>query len=393
MHTAILVISNPVSGDGKGRQFVEEHVLPLLKDRPYKMEETKGPRTAGRLAFEFLRKHEHDSDVTFVLVISGGDGTVHEVVNGIGVLSRTVQVAICPQGTANALYSTLFPPSNEELSTPEYRLRSLRAFLDGRSQPLTLTQTLLIAGDGQVAETVIGVVVTSTALHASILDAAEHLRTTVPGIERFKVAAAENISNWYGSNVRLYSSKPGGSVQTYDPILGAFKPLGSSDQSYLDLAGPYGYFLSTVNVDRLEPAFETSPLYVKLPPGPREMDLIIIRPLRDPSLEFDSPVNRVAFIQKSSAVLRGAYNHGAHITLRYNRDGSVTSEGDGPLVVEYIRCGGWEWVPVRSHADNFSLPGQTFFPGWDRPRNASRLRRWDSSEDSRGWEGNLSGSA
>ena len=363
MRPAILVISNPVSGDRNGCQFVEENVLPLfrIQDLPYELEETRGVGAAGSLALQFLQKHENESNVALVLVISGGDGTVHEVVNGIGIPSRAIQLVLCPQGTANALYSTLFPPSNDGLSTLEYRTKSLRAFLDGRSRPLMLAETKLITTDGQVTRTLLGVVVTSTALHASILDSAEHLRTSISGIERFQVAAMENRSNWYQSHVRLYPSVPGGTVQTYDPSVGAFKRLNPSRQSEVDLHGPFAYFLSTVNVDRLEPNFETSPLFVKLPPGPGEMDLIVIRPLRDPSLELDMPESRAAFTQKLFAVLQEAYNHGNHLALRYHEDGSVTSAGNGPYVVEYFRCGGWEWVPVRIIQPISAVPTKTPF--------------------------------
>jgi len=48
---------------------------------------------------------------------------------------------------------------------------------------------------------------------------------------------------------------------------------------------------------------------------------------------------------KSSAIYFAAYGDGAHIDLRYSAEGEIVSEGDGPSVVEYMRCGGWEWVP------------------------------------------------
>lgn len=334
----LLIITNPVSGDGKGRQFVHEHVLPLIQDHQYELQETKQVGSAGYLAAEFLRKQPAGTPVVFV--ISGGDGTVHEVVNGLGVPSHPYQLVICPQGTANALYSTLFPPQHDQLPTVEYRLRSLRAYLDGRTRRVTLTQTCVLDSDSHVMRTVLGVVVASTALHASILDTAERLRPSIHGIERFKVAAAENISKWYHGNVRLFSRSA--CVQIYDPMVGAFKPLGSTE---FDLPGPFAYFLSTVNVDRLEPAFEISPLFVKLPPTCDEMDLVVIRPLRDPFLKCDSHDDRSSSIRNLNAALQGAYIQGSHIGLRY-QDGVPAATGGGPFVVEYLRCDGWEWSPV-----------------------------------------------
>jgi len=72
---------------------------------------------------------------------------------------------------------------------------------------------------------------------------------------------------------------------------------------------------------------------------------VIIRPLRDPSIHLDSPEARIAFAQKAGAVLQGAYNDGNHVNLRYDSEGNVVSEGEGTFVVEYFRCGGWEWEP------------------------------------------------
>jgi len=40
-----------------------------------------------------------------------------------------------------------------------------------------------------------------------------------------------------------------------------------------------------------------------------------------------------------------------HIDLRYNKDGQLVTQGDGPAVVEYIRCGGWEWIPETGDKD------------------------------------------
>ena len=37
---------------------------------------------------------------------------------------------------------------------------------------------------------------------------------------------------------------------------------------------------------------------------------------------------------------------GAHIALRYDESGKIVTEGMGPTVVEYLRCGRWEWEPV-----------------------------------------------
>jgi len=75
------------------------------------------------------------------------------------------------------------------------------------------------------------------------------------------------------------------------------------------------------------------------------LDVVMLRPERDPSVSMDSEETRSAFAEKAKAVLGGAYENGAHIQLRYAEDGCILTEGDGPVVVEYFRCGGWEWEP------------------------------------------------
>jgi hypothetical protein len=98
--------------------------------------------------------------------------------------------------------------------------------------------------------------------------------------------------------------------------------------------------------DRLEPAFMISPLASRIPPTEAVCDLVVVRPFRSPTVFADTPETRAVFVTTLWKVLGEAYRKGSHVDLRYNDKGEVTSEGDGPSVVEYIRCGGWEWIPV-----------------------------------------------
>jgi len=76
------------------------------------------------------------------------------------------------------------------------------------------------------------------------------------------------------------------------------------------------------------------------------LDIVIIRPYRDVSLGgLEAEEERKRFAEKSGEVLRAAYQSGNHVNLRYDSTGKVVSEGEGELVVEYFRCGGWEWIP------------------------------------------------
>jgi hypothetical protein len=176
------------------------------------------------------------------------------------------------------------------------------------------------------------------------------MRKEMPGVERFKVAARINITRWYDSSARLFPAPSARVVQVYDPSLKQFVPHPESDgdDPIVDLHGPFAYFLSTVNVDRLEPAFCITPLMSKVPPTEASFDIVIIRPLRDPSIHIDTQEARVAFADNLSTVLHAAYKNGSHVDLRYGSSGEIGMDQIGETVVEYVRCGGWEWIPVRS---------------------------------------------
>lgn len=68
--------------------------------------ETSGPDDAKRLAAEAIKEG------TEFIIVAGGDGTVHSVVNGIGAKSNPPVLAILPLGTGNDLCRTLGVPLN-----------------------------------------------------------------------------------------------------------------------------------------------------------------------------------------------------------------------------------------------------------------------------------------
>lgn len=365
----LLVVYNPICGDGSAKTFFEEIVLPFLEKHGKTVDKLavtdKAPNT-GSAVLEFLESIPGDTTV----VLGSGDGTLHEIINTIssaelkGVRASAppshLRFVLVPCGTANAMYSSLFPPPKIELDSVSYKLKSLQAFVDGsKTIPLTLAIASLSSppwSKPSRPQVAISAVVTSTALHATILRDSESLRAEMPGTERFKAAAQNNISRWYTSYVKLLPVPSVGVVQIYDP---GKKEFVSHDESHpddpiVDVDGPFAYFLSTVNVDRLEPAFRITPLQVTIPPTAASFDIVMVRPSRDPSLNWDTPKERndarQAFVHKATTVLQGAYQDGIHIDMRYGKDGEIELDGDGPTIVEYIRCGGWEWTPVN-HSD------------------------------------------
>jgi hypothetical protein len=375
---SLIVIYNPVSGDRTAAKLTTDTILPLLATHsvtPDKVAATEYAGHAGTLLLSYidsLALSIRAEPITLVLV--SGDGTLHEIVNALhGARIKqerpfpVLRIALIPGGTANALHSTFFPPppSTSESSTGTALaeptvLASLLSFLSAtpRLVPLTFARTSIyvsppalsgsenpdaapIASVSASYPDVVSAVVTSTALHAAILHDSEALRATVPGIERFKLAAAQNATTWYRARARLLAP-----VQRYDVTADAFVSV-SEEEEPLELSGPFAYFLSTVNVDRLEPLFRIAPLQRALPPPPggaQTMDVLVVRPLRDPSLEGKSGEGeRERFKERLWGVIGSAYQDGAHIKARYHSQDGKTG---GLPVVEYFRVGGWEWIPV-----------------------------------------------
>ncbi|KAF7984078.1 hypothetical protein HWV62_17640 [Athelia sp. TMB] len=358
----LMVLCNPVCGNSTGKALLDESVLPLLEKHGKKPDEvivTKRLAHEGTAVLRFLETHGGDATV----ILLSGDGTLNEIINAIcaaepkgarlGAPASALRFVLVPCGTANALYSSLFPPPKDnvlEMDLP-YKLQSLNGFLaDAKTIPLTLAISEISSPPSAVRtrpKIAVSAVVTSTALHAVLLHDSEALRLQIPTMERFKIAAQNNITKWYNSAVKLFPVPSVGVVQIYDPTKKEFVEHEDShlDDPIVDVEGPFGYFLSTVNVDRLEPVFRIAPLQKAIPPVAASVDIVMVRPLRDPSLSMDSEETRKAFVEKATKILQGAYKDGSHVDMRYTEKGEIVMDGDGPAVVEYIRCGGWEWNP------------------------------------------------
>jgi diacylglycerol kinase family enzyme len=82
------------------------------------------------------------------VVLGSGDGTLNECITTLSSaqLKRQptrITFILVPCGTANALYSSLFPPSDKTVDTA-YRLQSLQSFISGSTTtPINLAITTL----------------------------------------------------------------------------------------------------------------------------------------------------------------------------------------------------------------------------------------------------------
>lgn len=135
------------------KDFFDKEVLPLLKSNgtePAKVVGTEEAGHAGKIILEFLESLMEEITV----VLGSGDGTLHEIINFISKaefkatsegpqLLPRIHFVLVPCGTANALYSSLFPPKGEVDTA--HRLQSVQLFIAGeaRAVPLTLAITTL----------------------------------------------------------------------------------------------------------------------------------------------------------------------------------------------------------------------------------------------------------
>jgi len=198
----LILIYNPACGDRTGKTFFENDVLPFLKAQSISTNlvvETTHVGHAGEVAARFVKDHASSKE-TLSIVLGSGDGTFHEVINAIYDLwskesyreaQPKIRVALVPCGTANALYSSLFPVHNpDQMKTVDYRLQSVKAFVEGRGgAPLSLATTRLRSnpsngGEVKTTKSLLSAVVASTSLHAAILHYSEALRQEHPGLER-----------------------------------------------------------------------------------------------------------------------------------------------------------------------------------------------------------------
>ncbi|KAK3814162.1 MAG: ATP-NAD kinase-like domain-containing protein [Benniella sp.] len=213
---------------------------------------------------------------TLRIVIMGGDGTVHEVVNGIlqgipsgflsGASAPKIEFNIVPVGTGNAIatslgiadvgvaihklvHGTVVPMRLIKVSR---RSKELSDSLPESAQP----------GGHNWKDVVYTVVVNSFGLHCATVSDSDEYRSL--GNSRFKVAALKNIVflNQYKARVDFF-----GPVQKYDRTLkelvpvdtGSDEDLDSTSQPSLTLSGPFTYLMFSKQAF-LEPGFQPTPL-------------------------------------------------------------------------------------------------------------------------------------
>lgn len=101
----VKVIMNPVAGRGRALKAKPRILKALLEyDAELHLEETKGPQHATEIARQAV-KAGFD-----LIIVAGGDGTLNQVVNGMG--SEQVPLGVIGCGTGNDFARTLGMPSD-----------------------------------------------------------------------------------------------------------------------------------------------------------------------------------------------------------------------------------------------------------------------------------------
>ena len=130
-----LIVFNP----GSGKNNEADGFRALIKEKfaglDYEIYETTGPRSV----IPFLKKYLKEQKDTVRVDACGGDGTVHEVANGL-VGAKNAELAILPIGTGND-FVKYYGVTNENID----QYRDFEPLIKGTAQPIDLSK---ISGDG-----------------------------------------------------------------------------------------------------------------------------------------------------------------------------------------------------------------------------------------------------
>ena len=127
-----LIIFNPGSGanQNKANDF-EKYVNDSFAGLDYEIYKTEGPRAVIGFLKNYFKKNTKD---TVRVYACGGDGTVHEVVNGlVGV--DNAELAILPIGTGNDFVKT-YGVTNDNIAA----YRSFKPLINGKASPIDVSK-------------------------------------------------------------------------------------------------------------------------------------------------------------------------------------------------------------------------------------------------------------
>lgn len=253
---------------GHAQDYFLTNIKPILTDLVQSL-----TTTITSFAHDASNNSIPPSSATLQVMVVGGDGTVHEIVNGVlrGVegtpfaseqFRPRIEFALIPMGTGNAIATSLGITGVQD---------ALDRFLAERAVPLRVMTVSTRSKDANAVSDsninsnsnykgwvprVYTVVVNSFGLHCATVYDSEAFRHL--GNERFRMAAMKNVENLkqYKGQISVY-----GDVQTYDRTAKGLAAVSSLDATKptMVLPGPFTYMLLTKQAF-LEPGFRPTPL-------------------------------------------------------------------------------------------------------------------------------------
>lgn len=260
--THIHAILNPVSGSRTTRKRWQDVILPMLlasniSESQIHLYLTQGAGDGSKIAADLASNVLAKADYPIIVLCIGGDGTLHEVINGMSQaqIAVDVRLGIVPSGSGNAYATGL------GISDPA---DGILRVLGGKTQPLRTVRVSF----GQCTDLTIGqnwhesvefkdnahdpriMVVFSWGFHAQIVSKSEYLRPFM-GNSRFSLVAGFLL--WwmpkYFGNIVLKGSK----------VLDAMSQTWTEATETAYMNGNYTYFLAA-KMPELEPGFRIAPL-------------------------------------------------------------------------------------------------------------------------------------
>ena len=132
-----LIVFNPGAGKNNERaESFRNQINSSFAGLDHDVYETEGPRSVIPFLKNYLNKYKDD---TVRVYACGGDGTVHEVANGL-VGAENAELAILPIGTGNDFVKT-YGVTNENIE----QYRDFKPLIEGMASPIDVSK---ITGDG-----------------------------------------------------------------------------------------------------------------------------------------------------------------------------------------------------------------------------------------------------
>lgn len=294
----------------------------------YELITTKSDQTVKNLGKQLFEPSSNSQAKTIVLL--SGDGGVVDLINGADQANSVPggpkpTIALLPLGTGNALFHSLHRPLYDSPTAPSPYVLGLRTLFRGVPAPLPTFEASFAPGsrlisyseDGggapddeaqaqeqtRAVSRLAGAIVASYGFHASLVWESDTPAYRKHGAQRFHMAAAELLKLGHGYEVDVEVRLPGSGPEEWT-WLG-----GEGDR--------FGYVLATL-VSSLEKTFTISPA----------------------SKPLDGKLRLVTFGnvdgQKTMDVMKGAYDNGSHVGMKWTGEGGK-EEGVGYQEVEEVK--------------------------------------------------------